>query len=656
MPRTPLDRQCLNALRVLVLDAAQRTGGTPDRPLRLVEVAYTLWMRHLRHNPRNPRWPNRDRFVLAADHSAILLYSLLHLTGYPLTRKDLREFRQFDSHTPGSLEYDLDSGIEATGGPPGQGFAHSIGMAVAEQHLAATFNRPKFRLVDHVIYTLVAAEDLLEGVAHEAIALAGAWGLEQLICCYDFHETQTRGVSMAGHIAHFRACGWHIQDIDGHNLDAIDAALRAAKRHVGQPHLIVCRTQSGGGLPEDLTQLLSPDGVAHLKDSWGWPDEEAFFIPTDVVAHYRLAVPQGERAEARWRNLITAYGQAFPELLADFQQRNAAMLPGGWETRLPHYRPDSPPLATGAAIGQVLDAIASVVPELLGGTATLSDTRLILPNRGDFRQTTPAGCNLHFGAGEHAMGSILNGLALHGGVRVYGSTTLMLSDYMRPPIRMAALMRLPVIFVLLDDSFYIGEAGPAHQPVEQLMALRNIPGRNVMRPADANEAVVAWQIALAQRTVPTALILARQALPVLEEGAQKARDGVPRGGYVLRDSPLDRIDLILIATGSEVHDALAAQTLLQAHHLGARVVSLPCWRLYDEQPLFYKLSVLPSNVSKRLAIEAGSTLGWERYVGSYGGIIGLDHFGASGAAADLKQAFGFTPEAIVNRAVALMSE
>ena len=667
MPKTVLDQRCINTLRVLAMDAVQQThSGHPGMPLGITEVAYTLWMRHLRHNPRNPRWPNRDRFVLSAGHGAILLYSLLHLTGYPLTLKDLRTFRQFGSRAPGHPEYDLDLGIEATTGPPGQGFANSVGMAAAHQHLAAEFNRPDFRLVHHFIYTIVSAGDLMEGLSHEAASLAGHWGLDKLICFYDANgislEGRTQMTCTEDTSAHFRAYNWHIQDIDGHNLDAINVAIRAAKRHPSQPHLIICRTHIADS---DLAladradahgQPFGPEAIQQAKAALDWPSPEPFFTPADVVAHYRLAVPQGEQAEARWRNLLTEYGQAFPELLQAFHQRNAGMLPGGWNTQLPHYRPDTPPLATRAASGQILAAIAPAIPELMGGAADLApSTKTTLPNSGDFQKATPAGRNLHFGVREHALGGILNGMALHGGLRVYGGTFLTFSDYMRPAVRMAAMMKLPVTFVWTHDSFYVGEDGPTHQPVEQLMALRNIPNLLVIRPADANETVAAWHIALSQRNTPVALILTRQALPVLAETAHKARESVTRGAYVIRDSPLDRVDLLLLATGSEVHDALQAQALLHAQRIGARVVSMPCWRLFDQQPLFYKLSVLPSNVTKRLAVEAGSTLGWERYVGSYGAIIGIDHFGASGPAADLKEAFGFTPEAIAKRALQLMS-
>ncbi len=666
MPKTALDQRCIHALRILALDAIEQAGsGHPGMPLGMADVAYTLWLRHLKHNPRNPRWPNRDRFVLSAGHGAILLYSLLYLTGYPITLKDLRTFRQLDSKAAGHPEYDADLGIEATTGPLGEGFANAVGMAMAARYMAARFNRPEFPLVDHVVYVVASDGDLMEGTTHEAASLAGHLGLDNLIGFYD-----ANGVSLEGSTdltftedvpARFAAYHWRVQEIDGHDLDAIDRAIRTARRQTGQPHLIVCHTHSAYGSPHfqdmALRRPLGEAEVQQIKMALDWPTEERFFVPGDVLAHYRLATPQGERAEARWRDMLTLYEQKYPEEMAEFNRMIRGALPEGWPVALPHFRSDAVPIATRTASSRVLNALAPVIPELIGGAADVGPSaQTFLKDTGDFTKDRPLGRNIHFGAREHAMGGMLNGMALYGGVRVYGGTFLAFSDYMRPAVRLAAMMKAPVVFVWTHDSFYVGEDGPTHQPVEQLMALRAIPGLTLIRPADANETAAAWRLALMERRGPVGLVLTRQPLPVLEGMAEKAWDGVTRGAYILKDSPLSRVDLILIATGSEVALALAAQQLLEARHIGARVVSMPCWQLFDQQPLFYRLSILPDNVIKRLAIEAGSTLGWERYTGRYGAVIGLDRFGASAPPADLQEAFGFTPEAVAGRAMVLMGE
>lgn len=666
MPKTALDQQCIHALRILALDAIEQAGsGHPGMPLGMADVAYALWVRHLKHNPRNPHWPNRDRFVLSAGHGAILLYSLLYLTGYPLTLKDLRTFRQWESQAAGHPEYDVSLGIEATTGPLGEGFANAVGMAMAQRYLAARFNRPDLPVVDHVVYVVASDGDLMEGTTHEAASLAGHLGLDNLIAFYDANGVSLEGPTNLAFTedvpARFAAYHWHVQEIDGHDLDAIDRAIRTAKRQAGAPHLIICHTHSGYGSPHfqdmALRRPLGEAEVQQIKAAMDWPTEERFFVPGDVLAHYRLARPQGERAEARWRDRLTQYEEKYPEQMTEFKRITRGDLPEGWQAALPRFRPDAAPLATRTASHRVLNALAPLIPELIGGAADVApSTQTTLRDAGDFLRERPLGRNIHFGAREHAMGGLLNGMALYGGLRVYGGTFLAFSDYMRPAVRLAAMMKAPVVFVWTHDSFYVGEDGPTHQPVEQLLALRAIPGLTLIRPADANETAAAWRLALMERRGPVGLALTRQPVPVLEGTAEKAWDGVARGAYILKDSPLSRIDLILIASGSEVALALAAQQLLEARHIGARVVSMPCWRLFDEQPLFYRLSVLPDNVIKRLAIEAGSPLGWERYVGRYGAVIGLDRFGASGAAADLQETFGFTPEAVAGRATVLMSE
>ncbi len=667
MPKTELDQRCINAIRVLAMDAIRKANsGHPGMPLGMADVAYVLWTRHLRHNPRNPRWPNRDRFVLSAGHGSMLLYSLLYLTGYPLTLEDLRHFRQWESKTPGHPEYDPDLGIETTTGPLGQGFANGVGMAIAAKHLAARFNRPDFPIFDPTIYALVSDGDLMEGISHEAASLAGHLGLDNLIYLYDDNRISIEGETSLTFTedvaARFAAYGWHIQRVDGYDLDAVDAAIRRARATVGQPHLIICRTHLAYGTPlQDNAKAhgapLSDDEIRQAKEAMGWPSLEPFFVPGDILAHYRLAIPRGERAEATWRERLTAYERAYPDEARELRRVLRGELPAGWEETIPHFRPDSGPMATRNASGTVLNALARAVPELMGGSADLAPSnKTYLSGMGDFQKETPQGRNLHFGVREHAMGGILNGMALFGGLRVYGGTFLVFSDYMRPAVRMAALMKLPVIYVWTHDSVYVGEDGPTHQPVEHAMSLRAIPNLVVIRPADANETAAAWQFALTYRDGPVALLLTRQKLPILPEIAPKAREGVPRGAYILSESPTGRTDLILIAGGSEVADILAAQKELQKRNIGARVVSMPSWELFERQPLFYRVSVLPAHVTRRLAVEAGATLGWWRYVGLQGAVMGLDHFGASAPYTRLKKAFHFTVDDIVERALKLMTE
>ena len=668
MPKTNLDRNCINALRVLAIDGVQKAkSGHPGMPMGMADVAYVLWTRHLKHNPRNPRWPNRDRFILSAGHGSMLLYSLLHLTGYPMSIEDLQQFRQWGSKTPGHPEYNLDLGIETTTGPLGQGFANGVGMAIAQKHLAARFNRSDFALFEHFIYAIVSDGDMMEGLSHEAASLAGHLGLDNLIYFYDDNSISIEGstdIAFTEDVkARFRAYNWHVQAVDGQDIDAIDAAIRAAKAVKGQPHLIACKTTIAYGSPNMAGSEkahgapLGEEEIRLAKDGFGWPSQEPFFVPNDVIAHYRLAVPQGERAEAKWRDLLTGYEAAYPEEAAELRRILKGELPENWGKAVPHYRPDGSAMATRAASGKVLNAIAPALPELLGGSADLAPSNKTYMNGlGDFSKENPLGRNFHFGVREHAMGSLLNGMALYGGLQVFGGTFMVFSDYMRPAVRLAALMKLPVVYVFTHDSIYVGEDGPTHEPVEHVMALRVIPGLTVIRPADANETAAAWKIALEHKNGPVALALTRQGLPTMEEAADQAMQGVARGAYILSESPLDRVDIILIATGSEVADALAAQKLLQERRIGARVVSMPSWELFEQQPLFYKHTVLPTDVIKRLAIEAGVSLGWERYVGSYGDIIGLDHFGASAPYKRLKEEFGFTPENIAERAVKLMSE
>jgi transketolase len=668
MPKTDLDQRSINALRVLAMDAVQKANsGHPGMPMGMADAAYVLWTRHLKHNPKEPLWPNRDRFVLSAGHGSMLLYSLLYLTGYPISMEDLQQFRQWGSKTAGHPEYDAELGIETTTGPLGQGFGTGVGMAIAARHMGARFNREGYPLFDNWIYAIVSDGDLMEGISQEAASLAGHLGLDNIIYLYDDNKISIEGSTDLAFTedvpARLRASDWHVQEVDGHDIDAIDAAIRAAKAAKGQPHLIVCHTHIAYGSPnkqDDAEAHGAPLGESEVlatKEALGWPSTEPFFVPDDVVAHYRLAIPHGERVQAIWQDRLTNYEQAYPDSAKELHRVLAGELPENWEMALPTFAPEDGPIATRAASGKVLQGLAPVMPELVGGAADLHpSTKTYVSGFGEFQRDTPEGRNLHFGVREHGMGAALNGIALYGGLRPYGGTFLIFSDYMRPSVRLAALMELPVTYVWTHDSVFVGEDGPTHQPIEHVMSLRLIPNLTVIRPADANETAAAWRVALQQQDGPVALMLSRQKLPVLEATATLAQEGVARGAYVLSDSPLDHIDLILLASGSEIADVLQAQQILAEKQIGARVVSMPSWDLFDAQPIFYKLNVLPSDVIKRLAVEAGTPIGWERYVGSYGAVIGIDHFGASAPYQRIKQEFGFTAERIAQRAQQLMTE
>jgi transketolase len=672
MPKTELDQQCINAIRVLAMDAVQKANsGHPGMPMGMADVGYILWTRHMKHNPKNPHWPNRDRFILSAGHGSMLLYSLLHLTGYPITMEDLKQFRQWGSNTPGHPEYEPDLGIETTTGPLGQGFSNGVGMAIAQKHLASRFNRPDYPIFDHFIYAIVSDGDLMEGISHEAGSLAGHLGLDNLIYFYDDNEISIEGSTDLAFTedvaARFEAYGWHVQTIDPYNMEAVEAAIRAAQAHKGQPHLIICNGHIAYGSPnmQDKAEAhgapLGEEEITLTKEALDWPSSDPFFVPEGVIANYRLAIPRGEQLEATWRDMLTRYKEAYPDEAAELNRVLEGKLPQDWEAAIPRFRVDDPVIATRNASGEVLDALMHTIPEIIGGSADLApSTKTYIEELGDFTKDNPQGRNLHFGVRELGMGGVINGMALYGSqdgafLRPFGATFTVFSDYMRPAVRLSALMEIPVVYVWTHDSVFVGEDGPTHQPVEQTMSLRTIPNLTVIRPADANETAVAWKLAL-MRQGPTALMLTRQKLPILEETAEKAKEGVARGAYVLRDSPLNRVDLILIATGSEVHVALEAQDLLTERRIGTRVVSMPSWEIFEEQPLFYKLNVLPANVIKRLSIEAGVTLGWERYVGSHGATIGVDHFGASAPYQTLQKEFDLTAQDVFDRAVRLMAE
>ncbi len=665
---TNLDKLCINTIRTLAMDAVQKANsGHPGLPMGMADVAYVLWTRFLKHNPADPHWPDRDRFILSAGHGSMLLYSLLHLAGYDLSLDELERFRQWSSLTPGHPEVGLTPGVEATTGPLGQGFANGVGMAIAERFLAATFNRPEFPIFDHYTYAIVSDGDMMEGVSHEAASLAGHLGLGKLIYFYDDNKISIEGSTNLAFTedvaARFRAYGWHVQTVDGYDLDGIATAIRAAQAETARPSLILCRTHIAYGSPhkQDTAAAhgapLGEEEVRLTKQALGWPPDAHFLVPPEALASFRRAVAEGQEAQAHWQELFERYEQEYPAEAVLLTRLWAGELPDGWETALPTFVPDDGPLATRKASGTVLNALAPLLPTLVGGSADLAPSNnTFLQGLGDLQRETPAGRNIHFGVREHAMGSILNGIALHGGLIPYGGTFLVFSDYMRPPVRLAAMSHLPVIYVWTHDSVWIGEDGPTHQPVEHLAALRAIPNLVLIRPCDANETVFAWRVALEHRDGPTALILTRQSLPVLDQSEVARAANLARGGYVLRDPPDGDPDLILIGSGSEVHLALAAQELLSQQGVAARVVSMPSWRLFDAQPRPYRDEVLPPTVSARLAIEAGVAQGWEKYIGPTGDVVSIERFGASAPYQVLMEQFGFTPSAVAERAQRLLSK
>jgi transketolase len=662
-----LDQLCVNTLRTLAMDGVQKANsGHPGLPMGAAAMAYVLWTRFLRHNPANPAWPDRDRFVLSAGHGSMLLYGLLHLTGYDLPLEELRSFRQWGSRTPGHPEYDPVLGVETTTGPLGQGFANGVGMAIAEAYLAAHFNRPGHKLVGHYVYAIVSDGDLMEGVASEAASLAGHLRLGKLIYLYDDNRISIEGSTdltfTEDRGRRFEAYGWHVQHVDGYDLEGIAAAIRAAQADP-RPSLILARTHIGYGSPnkQDTASAhgspLGKEEVRLTKENLGWPAEPPFLIPDQALAHFRQALERGSAWEAEWQSRFQAYADEYPNLAEEWHTVMSGELPEGWDVDLPTFKSEDGPLATRVASGKALNAVAPYLPTLMGGSADLEPScKTYLNGYSDFSADNPGGRNFHFGVREHAMGGILSGMALHGGVIPYGSTFLVFSDYMRPSIRLAAMMEIPVIYVFTHDSIGIGEDGPTHQPIEQIAALRAIPHLTVIRPADATETVVAWRVALEHRQGPVALLFTRQKLPVLDRAALAPAEGLVRGAYVLAESEGGQPDIILIATGSEVHPTLAAQERLAEQGVKARVVSMPSWELFERQPQSYRDDVLPPEVTARLAIEAGVPQGWHRYVGDRGDVIGIEGFGASAPYKVLWEKYGFTAENIAARALEMLGK
>lgn len=678
-----LDELCINTIRMLAVDMVQKANsGHPGMPMGAASMSYMLWTRFLKHNPVNPGWPDRDRFVLSAGHGSALLYALLHLTGYDLSIDDIKQFRQLGSKTPGHPEYGETPGVEATTGPLGQGFGNSVGMAVAERHLASKFNRPGYEIVDHYTYILASDGDLMEGVSSEAASLAGHLKLGKLICLYDSNSVtlsgETRLTFTEDVCRRFEAYGWHVQSVrDGNDLDSIASAISAARNETARPSLIEVKTHIGYGSPNLQDSFkshgspLGADEVALTKKNLGWPDAPDFYIPDSAAEHFRKAVPAGISLEAEWLKKMDAYGIEHPELKSQWEIETGSSLPAGWDRDMPHFTPAPKGLATRTAGGMVMNAVSRQLP-LIGGSGDLDpSTFTALKGKGnfqcpDFRGQTQqgmvseecvyGGANMAFGVREHAMGAILNGIALHGGLIPFGSTFLVFSDYMRPAIRLAALMKLRVIYVFTHDSIAVGEDGPTHQPIEHLASLRAIPNLTVIRPADAGETAEAWRMAVENSGGPVALIMTRQNVAIIDREKFHPAEGLRKGAYALADCAPAKPDIILIATGSEVHPALEACGRLSADSVNVRMISMPSWELFEQQPEDYRKELLPPDVKARLIVEAGTSHGWHKYAGCKGIILGIESFGASAPGDELIKKFGFTADNIVSRAKTLLSK
>lgn len=664
MTDASLEQLSVTTIRTLAIDAVQKANaGHPGLPMGMADVAYVLWTQFMRYNPRNPDWFNRDRFVLSAGHGSMLLYAMLHLTGYDLPLEQLKQFRQWDSLTPGHPEYGLTPGVETTTGPLGQGFANGVGMAIAESFMAATFNRPGHDLVDHYVYAIVSDGDLMEGISHEAASMAGHMKLGKLIYLYDDNQISIDGSTDLAYtedrMKRFEAYHWHTQQIDGHDRQAIAEAIKAAQAVTDKPSIIACQTAIGYGSPNKARTAeahgtpLGVDEVRLTKQAYGWEATEDFYIPEEVLAHFREAVDRGATWETQWKDQMAAYTKAHPAEAEQFRRALSGELPDGWDEALPVFKPDTQKgLATRAASGQILNAIAPAIPTLIGGSADLAPSNnTFLKGYPVFANESYAGRNFHFGVREHGMVGVLNGMALHGGVIPYGGTFLVFSDYCRPSIRLAALSHMPTILVFTHDSIGLGEDGPTHQPVEHLAALRAIPNLLVIRPADANETAHAWKVALEKRDAPVALILTRQNLPIYDRSTMGDAAGLAKGAYVLLDSNRVYPDVLLIATGSEVQFAVEAHAKLAEQGIGAHVISMPSWELFRQQSEEYQNFVFPPSVKARVAIEAGVPLGWEQWIGPQGKMIGLDRFGASAPYKTIYEHLGFTTDNVVLKAL-----
>jgi transketolase len=683
-----IDELCINTIRTLSIDAVEKANsGHPGLPMGAAPMAYALWARHMRYDPAHPEWSNRDRFVLSAGHGSALLYSLLYLTGYPLTLDDLQHFRQWGSKTPGHPERGVTPGVDVTTGPLGQGFGNAVGMAMAERWLAATFNQPGHEIVDHRTYVIASDGDLMEGVAAEAASLAGDLQLGRLIVLYDANKvtlSATTNVTFREDVgARFAAYGWQVQEIDGMDVAAVDAALTKARADEKRPSLIVARTHIGFGSPNKADNFkshgepLGKDEVRLTKRAYGWPEDSQFLVPEEARREFEKVGARGTQLQDEWQRAVDSYRAAHPDLARDFDRAIAGKLKPQWGAKLPVYTAADGEMATRDAGAAAIQVIADAVPNLVGGSADLDpSTRTAMKDKGDFQspnvpkdgQSPPtqgtsggvwgyAGRNIHFGIREHAMTAILTGMAHHGGVLPFGATFLTFSDYMRPSIRLAALSDAHVIYVWTHDSIALGEDGPTHEPVEQIASLRAMPNMMVIRPADANETIEAWRIAVEHRGGPVGLVLTRQKLPVLDRATLAPAEETRRGAYVLVDAKSGTTpELILIATGSEVSLALAAHLQLSGEGIRSRVVSMPSWELFELQPKEYRDSVLPVSVRARVSVEAASPFGWERYVGLAGAIIGVDKYGASAPGPELMKHYGFTVENVIETAKRVLAQ
>ncbi|WP_284140045.1 transketolase [Virgibacillus sp. LDC-1] len=662
-----VEQLSINTIRTLSIDAIEKANsGHPGLPMGAAPMAYTLWTDFMKHNPKNSKWFNRDRFVLSAGHGSMLLYSLLHLAGYDVTMEDLKNFRQWESRTPGHPEVHHTDGVEATTGPLGQGIAMAVGMAMAEAHLAAKYNKTDISIIDHFTYALVSDGDLMEGISHEAASLAGHLRLGKLIALYDSNDISLDGdlnQSFSDNTEErFKAYGWQVLRVeDGNDIAQLRKAIKAAKENTAQPTLIEIKTVIGYGSPNKSASAashgspLGGDEVKLTKEYYNWAHEE-FHVPEEVYHDFRdKIVNPGAEAENAWNSLFDAYKEKYPTEAKELELAIKGELPAGWEKELPSFESGKDTLATRASSGKVLNAIAKHVPFFFGGSADLAGSNKTMMNdEADFSRNNYAGRNIWFGVREHAMGAALNGMALHGGLKVYGGTFFVFSDYLRPAVRLSAIMNTPVTYVFTHDSIAVGEDGPTHEPVEHLAALRAMPNVSLIRPADANETQAAWRLALESKNKPTALVLTRQDLPTLAGTKEHAYEGVKKGAYIVSDSKKETPDALLLATGSEVQLAIKAQEQLAAKEIDVRVVSMPSWDRFNEQDETYKHSVLPKSVKKRVAIEMGASFGWERYTGDEGIVLGIDTFGASANGDKVMKEYGFSVENVVQNVERLL--
>jgi transketolase len=665
MQNESLQYKAINTIKFVAVDGVQQANsGHPGLPMGTSGIGYTLFMKCLKYNPKNPKWFNRDRFILSGGHGSMLIYTLLHLTGYDLPIEELENFRQLGSITPGHPEYGLTPGIEVTTGPLGQGFANGVGMAIAEAHLAAEFNRPEHDIVDHYIYAIVTDGDLMEGVTAEAASLAGHLKLGKLVYFYDDNNITIDGSTdlafTEDRAARFEAYGWHVSRVvDPFDVQGLAAAVDAAKADP-RPSLIIVPTTIGHGLPTvagTADAHGSPPGwdeINEAKENTGWPTEPKFYIPEEVREHFLTKVDDGKVLETEWKNRFEAYQEAYPELAAELKRRIDGQLPKNWEAALPSFAADEKGMATRSASGKVLNALAKVLPELMGGSADLEPSnKTWIDNEPDFQADTPQGRNMHFGVREHAMGAIVNGMSVHGGLIPYGGTFLIFSDYMRPAIRLSALSEYPSIWIFTHDSIGVGEDGPTHQPVEHLASLRAMPGLITIRPSDANETAQAWRFAI-QHHGPVAMLFTRQNTSVIDRDVYSSAEGLSKGAYVLADFGESIPDLVLMASGSEVDLVLKAGEALAAEGVNVRVVSFPCWELFTKQDKAYQDQVLPPAVRQRLAVEAGVSQGWERWVGDHGRVIGINKYGVSAPYKDAMADYGLTVAHVIDEALALL--